>query len=126
MIQLMVDESYAFDYLSILNIKYSMDTTNAQKRKNYIDCYGFIKNQFSDRVLFDSIMASEEYKECCEANTLTFKAVDAAKTDKVPASYVDSCNYKRHAAKQKLQKKFFNTSLTETKIGYELYNGKDL
>jgi hypothetical protein len=125
MIQLLVDESYAFDYLSILNIKYDMDVKNIQKKENFLKCLEFIKNQFSDKALFDLIFSSDEYKECYQANVLTFEAVDKAKTDKVPASHVDSCNYKRCIAKQELQKKFFNNDTTEIKIGYEIYK-KDL
>ena len=67
----------------------------------------------------ETILASDEYKEVYEANKLTFDAVDKAKDDSVPASYVDKCNYKRMLAKKELQSKFFNTNLSEIKIGYE-------
>ena len=99
MIQLLVDESYAFDYLSILEIKSRTDNSNLQKSLNYLKCFEFLKNQFENKRFFNDIIASEEYKECCEANLQTFKAVDLAKTDSVKASYVDISNYRRHIAK---------------------------
>lgn len=122
MIYLLVDESYAFDYLSILELKYKMDLENPQKKSNFNACYDYLKEQLSD--LFLSIIESDEYKECLKANMMTFKAVDQAKTDEVPASYVDRCNFRRHTAKQALQNKFFHTDLTETKIGYEIYGSR--
>lgn len=121
MICLRVDESYAFDYLSILELKYRMDKENSQKKLNYTACYDYLKTQLGD--LFLLITGSEEYKECLKANMMTFQAVDKAKTDEVPASHVDRCNFQRHSAKQALQKKFFNNDLTELKIGYEVYDG---
>ena len=119
MIYLPVDESYAFDYLSILELKYKMDLENPQKKSNFMTCYDYLKKQLDDRFIL--IIESDEYKECLKANMMTFKAVDQAKTDKVPASYVDKCNFQRHTAKQILQKKFFSNELTETKIGNEIY-----
>ena len=120
MIFLTVDESYAFDYLSILEIKCKKDKNSRTKKQLYNQCFISIKKQLSD-TLFKSIISSKEYKECCKANFDTFIAVDSAKTDKVKASFVDRCNYKRFTAKQKLQKKFFGNSITEIKIGYEHY-----
>jgi len=126
MIKLLVDESYAFDYLSILNIKHDMDRENKQKKENYFKCLNFLKAQFSDKSFFQSILDSKEFQNCYRANLLTFKAVDKAKKNKISASYVDKCNYKRYLVKEILQKKFFNNNLTETKIGYEIYNKKDI
>lgn len=120
MINLAVDESYAFDYLSILHLKSDLDKDNPVKRTNYFNCFLFIKNQLEEK-FFNEIVGSDEYKECYEANRITFDAVDKAKNDLVQASFVDRANYKRHIAKQKLQKKFFNSDLTEIKIGYEIY-----
>jgi hypothetical protein len=53
---------------------------------------------------------------------LTFDAVDKAKTNEVTAQHVDYCNYQRHTAKQNFQNKFFNSDLSEVKIGYEKYS----
>jgi len=122
MIYLPVDESYAFDYLSILELKYKMDLENPQKKSNFNVCYDYLREQLGER--FIPIIESDEYKECLMANMMTFRAVDQAKTDKVSASYVDKCNFRRHTAKQALQKKFFHADLTETKIGYEIYGSR--
>lgn len=115
MIKINVDEAYAFDYYSILNLKfnngYISEKIITECKLNLIDQIG--KN------LFLEILESEEYYNLLNANELTFNAVDKAKTDDVLASYVDECNYIRMLAKKSLQEKFFTTSLTETKIGYE-------
>lgn len=121
MINILVDESHAFDYLAIFEVKHKIDPTNKEKELNFKKCWDYLKNQIKNNELFESIMNSKEYKDCFKTNYLTFQAVDSAKTDKVKASYVDKCNYKRFRAKQKLQQKFFKNKITETKIGYELY-----
>jgi hypothetical protein len=114
MIKITVDEAYAFDYYSILEIKY---------KNNYIklETIDITKEDLISQLsieIFEKIINSEEYENLIKANELTFNAVDDAKTDKVPASYVDKCNYQRMLAKKDLQKKFFDQELTETKIGY--------
>jgi hypothetical protein len=122
MISLLVDESYAFDYLSILEMKSKLDPDNDIKKDNFNRCLNFLKCQMKDELFF-SVLSSLEYQACYNANWDTFKAVDKAKADKVAASFVDRCNYQRHLAKQNLQKKFFGTTLNEIKIGYEVYEG---
>jgi hypothetical protein len=115
MIKITVDEAYAFDYLSILNLKYNLGYLELEKLDT-------IKKDVEDQIgteLFTLIMSSPEYDSLLEANKLTFDAVDQAKTDKVLASYVDMCNYKRQISKQSLQKKFFQKELSEIKVGYE-------
>jgi len=119
MINLLVDECYAFDYLAILNVKLFLDENNVQKKLSFDKCCNSLRSQMSD--LFDTILKSDEFKNCFEANLKTFEAVDKAKTDQVPASYVDHCNYLRHLAKIDIQKKFFKNDITEQKIGYEVY-----
>ena len=121
MINILVDESHAFDYLAIFEVKHKIDPTNKEKELNFKKCRNYLKNQIKNNEFFESIMSSEEYKDCFETNYLTFQAVNDAKTDKVKASYVDKCNYRRFLIKQRIQKKFFNSKITETKIGYELY-----
>lgn len=120
MIKLLVDEAYAFDYLSILDLKRqkSSDSYNA-----WINCYKYLQNQF-DNDKWLSMINSLEYKEMLKANTLTFDAVEKAKNDEVSAQYVDECNYLRYKAKQNFQKKFFSESLSELKLGYEKYAHK--
>ena len=115
MIKLTVDEAYAFDYHSILHLKYNngylpLETLQMAK-KDLVESLG--------EEIVEIILISNEYNNIYEANKLTFDAVDKAKDDSIPASYVDKCNYKRMLAKKELQSKFFNTNLSEIKIGYE-------
>lgn len=117
MINLLVDEAYAFDYLSILDIKRKKKSDHYD---SWINCFKYLKEQF-DEEKWLSMIYSEEYKNMIKANELTFDAVDKAKNNEVTAQYVDHCNYQRHAAKQNFQKRFFNSNLSELKIGYEKY-----
>ena len=113
-----VDEAYVFDYYSILQLKYE----NKYISKNLLNLTKEDLVFQLGKEKFDSIIESEEFLNLLAANRTTFEAVDKAKTDEVPASYVDKCNYQRMLAKKALQGKFFPTELTETKIGYDKYN----
>ena len=116
MIFLMVDEAYAFDYLSILEIK-----KDFSKESFFLwqECIVDLKKQFSE-ARWSQLLSSKEYANILEANKKTFDAVEKAKNNKVTAQYVDRCNYQRYLAKQNFQKKFFG-SVSEVKIGYEKY-----
>jgi hypothetical protein len=118
MISLLVDEAYAFDYLSILFIKKDFSEKN---NKNWSICYNYLKNQINNNELWNTIIESDEFNEMVKSNKITFDAVDKAKNDQVTAQYVDKCNYRRYIAKQNFQKKFFDSSLLEQKFGYENY-----
>jgi hypothetical protein len=111
MINLLLDEGYAFDYISILAIK-------NEKFKNQalylMQCCEQIKQQIGEN-LFLSILDSDEYKNLKEANKKTFDAVDKARYGKITAKKVDACNMERYNAKVALQKKFFNSTSTEYK-----------
>lgn len=116
MINLKVDEAYAFDYLSILEIKKDI----SQESNNiWLFCIENLKNELG--YIFNDIIASSEYQNMIIANRETFKMVDLAKENKCSARDVDICNYNRYKAKTALQKKYFNTDVTETKVGYEKY-----
>lgn len=117
MILLNVDEAYAFDYLSILEVKKQKSLSAIEA---WSKCYIHLQNQFDSKKWFHMIN-SQEYKNMIEANLLTFNAVDKAKNNEVTAQYVDYCNYQRHLAKQNFQKNFFTSNLSEQKIGYEKY-----
>ena len=117
MIDIKVDEAYAFDYLSILEIKKQKSSNNIQA---WLNCWSHLQNQFECEKWL-SMIYSQEYKDMINANQLTFEAVYKAKNNEVTAQYVDYCNYQRHIAKENFQKKFFNTNLSELKIGYEKY-----
>jgi len=116
MITLKVDEAYAFDYLSILEIK--KHKTNDESK--WSECLDYLSYQF-DIDFFKQMITSQEYKDMIKANELTFEAVDKAKRNEVSAKDVDYCNFQRHVAKENFQRKFFGSDLSEKKIGYEKY-----
>ena len=109
MILLPVDESYFFDYLSILQIKDShcldiyftyLDTQITKDKTNYI-------------------LSSPEYGNLKNINQELFDLIDKCKTENIYASEIDELNYKRWEAKKLLQERFFkNNPITEQKIGY--------
>lgn len=113
MINLIVDESYAFDYLSILEIK---SNKNGDK-KNYNQCKENIISQIG-LYEFLEIESSKEYKDLLAANLNTFNLVDTVKSDPCLGVEVDKSNYERFLKKQSLQKKFFGSIGNEIKIGY--------
>lgn len=112
MVNLAVDESFAFDFLSILQIKY--ENLGEEHESALRKCYIGLFNQLKDR--FDTIISSPEYQDVYEANQETFDVVESARYGgNVTAKEVDDCNMKRFYAKQRLQEKFFKTKLTEKK-----------
>ena len=115
MIKITVDEAYAFDYYSILELK----NQNGSQVDHIINV---IKSDLTEQIgleKFNLIIESEEYSRLYASNKKTFEAVDKAKTDEVLASYVDECNYLRMIHKRELQNKFFSSCLSEIKLGYE-------
>ena len=103
MVNLLVDEAFAFDYIAILKLKADkgyIDKKSIEKNFNHL------KDQIGEN-LFDKIINSEEFKKLYDANSVTFDAVDAAKEDKLLASEVDKTNYFRMLAKTELQKTIF-------------------
>lgn len=115
MIFLPVDEAYAFDYLSILHIKF---VKGGITKDTFQIAEEHISRQVGD-YRYLKIIGSKEYRDLVDANIETFEAVDKAKTNEVTAKYVDDCNYKRMVCKRKLHEKFFGGNLMEQKIGYK-------
>jgi hypothetical protein len=113
MINLQVDEAYAFDYLSIMEVKKSL-VPSPLRVEGYEKCLNFLRSQVSD---IDAILSSQEYKKLYESNVHTFNLVDKARNSgDVTAKEVDDANMERFHCKQALQKSFFSTDLIETKI----------
>lgn len=111
-INIKVDFGYAFDYLSILEIKKDMKILN---KNIYLDFAQDLKSKIGED-LFLQILSSIEYKELKNSNLETFIAVDKAKNNQILASQVNDCNYKRFQKKCKLQNKFCSEEMTiETK-----------
>ena len=103
MINLQVDECFAFDYLSILNVK---TTKSNNQEEAYLACYKNLKDQLGDK--FDAVINSHEYENLLIANYKTFDAVDKARSGgNITAKEVDDTNFVRYNAKIELHKKFF-------------------
>lgn len=107
MIDIRVDEAYAFDYLSILQIKNNKD--------NFNNCRDYITDQVGKNN-YDEIVRSDEYQSLVDANQEVFDLVEKIrKGETVTGLELDNANMARYYTKQALQKKFFNNELTETK-----------
>ena len=117
MIKISVDEGYAFDFLSILHLKNELRNN---LHEVISQCETDIKSDIGEEK-FNLIINSKEFAELFAANKKTFDLVDLAKEDKCTAKEVDLSNYNRYIAKYNLQNKFFNSNVTECKIGYEKY-----
>ena len=116
MINLHVDESFAFDYLSILMVKLKKKA-DEQNAKNVSVCKEHLQKQIGQE-LMDKILSSQEFIDLVDANELVFDLVEKARYDfpaTVTAKDVDAGNMERYFAKKNLQKTFFNNELAEVK-----------
>lgn len=111
MINICVDEAYAFDFLSILEIKRNYSD---QAMVNWHNCFNYLKAQLKAD-LFNEIINSKEYLDMISINNKTFDAVERARYGEISAKEVDDANMKRYYAKVALQNKFFNDKITEYK-----------
>jgi hypothetical protein len=111
MINLSVDEAYAFDYLSILHVKKEL---NSKLTLTWEACFSHIEKQVSSD-LMNKVVNSDEYKNMIEANQITFNAVEKARYGSITAKEVDEANMLRYKRKLELQARFFNNKLTEIK-----------
>jgi hypothetical protein len=116
MISLLVDEAYAIDYLSILDVKYNK-TKDIESYKLAGRIAKFLEAQLGyDKV--KEIYNSEEWKTLKELNSKIFDAIEDLRNGlDVTAKSIDLLNLERHVTKQQLQQKYFNNELTEKKIG---------
>jgi len=112
MINLPVDEAYAYDVLAICQIKYNKKLPNSDK--NYYLIFNELKKQLDK--LHDEIIHSQEYINLINANEETFHAVQKARYGTISAKEVDDLNMKRYTYKVELQNKFFpNSEILEKK-----------
>ena len=116
MIKVSVDYGYAFDMLSILEVKKENNSNNINL-ENYERLYNEIKDQINTK-LFYKIIQSLEYLNLKNINKKVFDLVDIVKNDNGLAKEVDKANYQRYVAKTNLQKIYFEINPTEIKIGY--------
>jgi len=106
MINISVDEGYAYDFFSILGVKFLRGLVSLDVVQ---DCYFSIEQQVGSE-LHAKIVASEEYTRLLNLNDDTFDAVNRAKIDTIRASEVHELNHQRYLAKKALQEKFFPES----------------
>lgn len=111
MVIISVDEAYAFDFLSILHVKYERLEQHGPYRKTLKE----LTNQLGQE-LVDKILSSKEYSDLYNTNMKIFDILEELKTGmEYTAGYVDGLNRYRYTHKQALQKKFFNSDLIERK-----------
>jgi hypothetical protein len=117
MIKIQVDEAYAFDMLSILEVKYEKKSTQ-QNLDNLHELSQSIENQVGAGKFFD-ILNSDEYESLYHTNVVLFDLIDDIKRgEDISAKEVDDLNYLRWEYKNGIQKKFFGKETGEVKIGY--------
>jgi hypothetical protein len=112
MLALLVDEGYAFDYLSILEVKKNI---KPEIKNNWLLCFSFLEQQLGKNKM-QEIINSSEYKDLIQANQMTFEAVNKAKKNLISAKEVDDFNLLRYKNKILLQNKFFINYTSEIKI----------
>jgi predicted transcriptional regulator len=113
MIHIEVDEAYAFDFLSILEIK----KKNSEKD---INNFTRISNSISDQIgkeLFDIIIKSSYYQSLLCTNKRIYDTIDLLRSNSIEldAKVIDDANTERFKFKKQLQSEFFNSDLVESK-----------
>jgi hypothetical protein len=113
MISIPVDEGYAYDVLSIAQVKNDMNIKNS---KIYFKILNDSISSQVGEIIHNDILNSKEYQELFQSNKETFDAVEKARYSSITAKEVDMCNLKRYQCKINLQNKFFpNNRILENK-----------
>lgn len=116
MLRISVDEAYVFDMLSVFDVK--LRNLHGEKLLKTIEKYSDMKEEVVEQIgkdKYDQIVSSLEYQKMVYANQRVFDLIDESKNDSGLAKLTDDANYDRHVAKMALQKRFFDTDLTEVK-----------
>jgi len=116
MLRISVDEAYVFDMLSVFDVK--LRNLHGEKLLKTIEKYSDMKEEVVEQIgkdKYDQIVSSLEYQKMVYANQRVFDLIDESKNDTGLAKLTDDANYDRHVAKMALQKRFFETELTEVK-----------
>ena len=116
MLKISLDEAYVFDMLSVIDVK--MKNLDGEKLLKTIEKYSDMVEEVVEQIgkeKFDQISQSLEYQKMVFANQKVFELIDESKNDTGLAKITDDANYERHIAKMALQKRFFNSELTEVK-----------
>lgn len=120
-----LDASLVFDMLSILQVKKNQfaAANNVEKYNqasfNYLQLYKDIQQVLDNKTIID-ILNSPEYNRLFVANKMVFEIVGITENNpetKVSAYEIAQLNLLRYKYKQELQKKFFETDISEVKTG---------
>lgn len=116
MLKISLDEAYVFDMLSVFDVKIKKLT--GEKLLLTLEKYSDMAKEVVDQIgadKYNDITLSAEFKSMIDANLKVFELIDESKNDTGLAKITDDANYERHIAKMALQKRFFDTELTEVK-----------
>lgn len=116
MLKINLDEAYVFDMLSVFDVK--IKNLDGEKLAKTIEKYSDMREEVIEQIGKDKyreITSSLEYQKMVYANQRVFELIDDSKNDTGLAKITDDANYERHIAKMALQKRFFDTELTEVK-----------
>jgi len=116
MIKISLDEAYVFDLLSIYQVK--SIKSDLDKKGKILVSFSNLSQEIITQIGYDkygSIINSEEYLELVKLNGEIFELVDRA-SESVIAEETANKNIERYHTKIKLQDKFFESEITETKL----------
>lgn len=118
MVKISVDLGYAYDFLSILEVKFLQSEQEAA-----IKYFNFTFNELEQAVGVEKhlkIYRSDEYDALFKINHKIFDLVDLAKTNSCTAKEVDDANYERFKIKKLILAKFPEeiNQFSESKINY--------
>jgi len=119
MINLLIDEGYYVDFLSILEVKLlkSDDKTRDSLSKQFLFYSNSLGEQIGDSKL-EEILDSVLYKKLKDVNQILFETIDNCKKYQIDARTIDAMNHTRWILKNEIQRTFFGKSTGEVKIGY--------
>jgi hypothetical protein len=116
-VELTVPTSFAYDYLSILQIKW-YQSKDDKALENFDRCYLELISKLGE-VLAKDVYWSPEYEELFRENLKIFQLVDELKKNpEILAITVDQHNWNRAQIKKRIQEKFFGGGAVEQKFGY--------
>ncbi len=133
MISIEIQESEAYDRLSILELKRGI-TKDVDKQNQLFGQIEELESLLNNEIGYDKakkIHDSYEYKVLASANQDIFKMIDSLNEESkggnlIPdeeliylARHINFMNYQRFLAKENLQKKFFDNEIKEVKVGYD-------
>jgi len=108
MIDITVDEAYAFDYLSILEVK---KNRNPVQFIIFFDCSEKIAAQVG-KEYFDAIIGSKQYRKLVDTNQKIFDYIEMIRNgENIPAYEIDDLNTVRYNLKTDLQRIFFKSEM---------------